>query len=279
MNSSSDNTSFLPPEIWYHILRDHLPDEWKGIATRTCTLFWSLLLANTKRGVKHKRGSNQPGAPALVTTPAPALAPVLAPTLPQLFMRACLSSLPLIQWARHNHCPWNKKVCVAAADRGHLEVLQWARANSCPWDRRVCMAASDRGHLALLQWARANGCPWDVWISVLAAKGGHLEVLQWACVNGCPWNIMLDKGIWACSAGLARMDVHGINGSVSQQLKKGIWTCSAGLMRMDAHRLPRLPSSRWAQHQLASNLVSFTIPYAKIQTSNLASKLSDVDGE
>jgi hypothetical protein len=26
--------------------------------------------------------------------------------------------------------------CESAAVGGHLEVLQWARANSCPWDRR-----------------------------------------------------------------------------------------------------------------------------------------------
>jgi hypothetical protein len=38
-------------------------------------------------------------------------------------------------------------------------VLQWARANGCPWNKRTCAGAAKGGHLDVLMWARANGCP------------------------------------------------------------------------------------------------------------------------
>ena len=62
----------------------------------------------------------------------------------------------MLQWARTNGCPWNKRTCAAAAEGGHLEVLQWLRANGCPWNWVTCInVATD----AIKQWAIANGCP------------------------------------------------------------------------------------------------------------------------
>ena len=48
-----------------------------------------------------------------------------------------------------------------AAWGGQLAVLQWARAEGCPWDKRTCSNAKESGHLAVLQWAQAKGCPCD----------------------------------------------------------------------------------------------------------------------
>jgi hypothetical protein len=97
------------------------------------------------------------------------------------------NTVPRLQWARENGCPWSTRTCRAAAEGGQLEVLQWARANCCPWDEETCSRAAERGHLEVLQWARANGCPWDAETIFRAAMGGHVEVLQWARGNGCPW--------------------------------------------------------------------------------------------
>ena len=40
-----------------------------------------------------------------------------------------------------------------------LAVLQWARAEGCPWDKKTCSYAAESGHLAVLRWAQAQGCP------------------------------------------------------------------------------------------------------------------------
>src|ERR1700760_2429490 len=40
-----------------------------------------------------------------------------------------VSTIPLLQWARINGCPWKPAICSSIARKGHLEVLQWARAN------------------------------------------------------------------------------------------------------------------------------------------------------
>jgi hypothetical protein len=51
------------------------------------------------------------------------------------------------------------------AANGWLGLLQWARANGCPWNKRaMCKYAAKGGNLAVLQWVRANGCHhWDEW--------------------------------------------------------------------------------------------------------------------
>ena len=100
--------------------------------------------------------------------------------------------LEVLQWARHNGCPWHDWTCALAAENGHLEVLQWARLNGCLWHESTCCCAALNGHLSVLQWARLNRCPWNAATCSFAAQHGHLEVLQWARLNGCPW----DK--WTC---------------------------------------------------------------------------------
>jgi hypothetical protein len=46
-----------------------------------------------------------------------------------------------------------------AARNGHLPLLQWARANGFPWDKRVIQYARDRGHADVVAYARAHGAP------------------------------------------------------------------------------------------------------------------------
>ena len=107
---------------------------------------------------------------------------------------------------------FDERVCIGAAQGGHLSVLKWIRsigscAHSCvglgcvptdvlqspssivcPWDESTCTAAASGGHLDVLQWAKLIGCPWDEQTCIAAAKGGYLDVLKWARLNGCPWN-------------------------------------------------------------------------------------------
>ena len=101
-------------------------------------------------------------------------------------MTSAVESIPRLQWARANGCPWNRRTCSCAAKNGNLDVLRWARANDCPWNSWTCAYAARNGHLEVLQWARANGCPWDSWTGVCAANKGHLGVFEWARANGCP---------------------------------------------------------------------------------------------
>ena len=109
-------------------------------------------------------------------------------------------SVPVLQWARANGCPWNWRTCACAASGGHLEVLQWMRVKGCKWDWHMCQSAAKRGHLHVLQWALANGCQYDQrwWSS--AAQSGHLAVLQWAHAQGYSWD---------CWAVLEDATLHG----------------------------------------------------------------------
>ncbi|CAM9788605.1 unnamed protein product, partial [Ectocarpus fasciculatus] len=36
----------------------------------------------------------------------------------------------------------DEELCRRAASNGHVEVLQWARNNRCPWDKRSCSWAA-----------------------------------------------------------------------------------------------------------------------------------------
>src|ERR1700760_2727976 len=63
-----------------------------------------------------------------------------------------VSTIPLLQWARNNGCPWNWKTCTFAAGGGHLEVLKWVRANGCPWNTSTCSQTAEGGHLEVLKW-------------------------------------------------------------------------------------------------------------------------------
>lgn len=51
-----------------------------------------------------------------------------------------VQSVPLLQWARDQDCPWDEGTCTLAGKGGHLAVLKWARANRCPWNARLCAA-------------------------------------------------------------------------------------------------------------------------------------------
>lgn len=56
----------------------------------------------------------------------------------------------VLRWAKANDAPWDERTAVMGARGGHeeahLEVLTWLRAETiCPYDDRICRAAADAG--------------------------------------------------------------------------------------------------------------------------------------
>lgn len=95
-------------------------------------------------------------------------------------------NLQMLQSARIRGCPWDKRVCAAAAKLDRLDILEWAHENGCPWDGETCISAVRGGHLHVLKWLRARGCPWNLWVCYYAASQGNIDILRWAMFNGCP---------------------------------------------------------------------------------------------
>jgi len=87
--------------------------------------------------------------------------------------------------------------------RREIEVLQWARANGCPWDKRTCHAAAEVGHLEVLQWACANGCPCDEKQLHIAAGMGHEAVLRVLIEAGADVNKAIKGGRTPLSVSMA----------------------------------------------------------------------------
>lgn len=126
------------------------------------------------------------------------------------------TSVPLVQWAFENGCPWDERICIAAVLNDALDVLIWAYDNSCDWSYKTTCYAAQYGRLDILKWAYGNGIEiskidyyaarggqvavidWllkettiqssNVSIINVAARAGHRDVLDWARNNGFQWD-------------------------------------------------------------------------------------------
>ena len=123
----------------------------------------------------------------------------------KLSVKAFLTSVEMIAWAKDNRCPWTAMTCAHVAGVGQLEALRWAREHDCPWGTWTCARAAHGGHLEVLKWAREQQCPWNEGtMCEWAAQGGHLEVLRWAREHHAPWDETkvvhepLRTGTWRC---------------------------------------------------------------------------------
>jgi hypothetical protein len=92
---------FIPIELTQLILG--MTGKWAGIVEWTCKSWFSIIR------------SQHPDHP------------------PKLFVCCVVHSIPLLQWARHNGCPWNCFLSARAAREGHIDVLEWLFENGCPW--------------------------------------------------------------------------------------------------------------------------------------------------
>ncbi|WBR14780.1 Ankyrin repeat protein [Pandoravirus kuranda] len=92
----------------------------------------------------------------------------------------------VLEWFAAEGHAFDKAIyTTAAADGGQLAALKWLRAAGCPWDDRVCLYSAARGHLCVLGWAIERGCPWHAEATATAAAHGHLDVAEWCLARGC----------------------------------------------------------------------------------------------
>src|SRR5690606_19749185 len=106
----------------------------------------------------------------------------------KLFVSSVVQSIPLLQWAKDNGCPWNTNTSALIAREGQLSVLQWARENGCSWNAKTSAYAARGGHLGVLQWLHKDGCPWDKWTCIYAAEGGLVREFEHQIGTNTPWN-------------------------------------------------------------------------------------------
>jgi len=131
--------------------------------------------------------------------------------------------LPMLQWLRIQHCPWDGSTLAYAAAGGHREVLEWAIAQGCPRDARACAGAASAGDSATLRWLHEQGFEWDVRCYVAAAEGGHLDVMRYAREHGCDWG----AGNQVCRAAARRGSVALLQWCVENGAAWGPRTCEA----------------------------------------------------
>lgn len=91
-----------------------------------------------------------------------------------------------IAYLMENKCPFNDKVCSAAALNGYLNVLKYLHENNCRWDERTCLKAARSGNLECLKYAHESGCPWDERVLYKSRKNKHLKCFKYAKDNYCP---------------------------------------------------------------------------------------------
>lgn len=100
----------IPIELVANILS--YTGKWAGVASRCCRTWHELI--RTQQQLSRQR----------------------------LYIRDVVHSVPLLQWARDNGCPWNGKVCAIALSGGHLNTYKWAIDNGCPQPTLVIDAGS-----------------------------------------------------------------------------------------------------------------------------------------
>eukprot|EP00873_Tetraselmis_striata_P001498 jgi/Tetstr1/421762/TSEL_012666.t1 len=61
------------------------------------------------------------------------------------------SRLEVLHWGAQSRGWPLQHISEWAAEAGQLAALQWAREQDCPWNERICMAAAKGGHLEVLQ--------------------------------------------------------------------------------------------------------------------------------
>jgi hypothetical protein len=127
---------------------------------------------------------------------------------PETSLRIMCENIELCQSAREQGCPWDERLCAAAAAAGHLDTLKWARGHGAPITSSSSHPSSvsstlssilaSMGALALNSTSNDSICPWDTTTAAAAAGGGHLETLQWAVSSGCP---LETSACWAAALG------------------------------------------------------------------------------
>ena len=84
-------------------------------------------------------------------------------------------------YLKSEHCEWDERTCIVAAENGNFDLLAWAIDEDCPWDWRTANCMEKHNCLDVLKWVIEQGSRVDaIFIYFSAASQGNLEVLQWA---------------------------------------------------------------------------------------------------
>ena len=102
-------------------------------------------------------------------------------------LRDVVASVPALQQARSLGCPWDARVCTAAATEGKLAVLKFAISQGLAIDTNAIKAAAQHRHLHVLKELRSIGCPWHPDTTASAASTGDLELIKWIVADDAPW--------------------------------------------------------------------------------------------
>lgn len=128
---------------------------------------------------------------------------------------AHVGSLPLLQWLRAKHVPWDYRTPKYAVEGGHLDVFRWCHSQGCAiegvdvWaahrgDIRMLTWCRDNGvvftefthdaaaDIGIMEWLRARGCPFDAQTPARAAQLGSMDRIEWSTTNSCPF----DRRVW-----------------------------------------------------------------------------------
>ena len=85
--------------------------------------------------------------------------------------------------------PLTTEVMVKACSSGNLEMVQWARHNGCPWDEFAMLGAlrgsKNFDFLPIIKWMRSNGWEWTWETELSAAHAFSYETYAWIRDNGC----------------------------------------------------------------------------------------------
>eukprot|EP00611_Tribonema_gayanum_P021865 TRINITY_DN429_c0_g1_i2.p2 TRINITY_DN429_c0_g1~~TRINITY_DN429_c0_g1_i2.p2 ORF type:complete len:423 (-),score=115.64 TRINITY_DN429_c0_g1_i2:566-1834(-) len=88
--------------------------------------------------------------------------------------------------AHHLDC---ERVCLGAAQYGHVEVLEWCKRNGAGvfmYDGGAAACAARAGQIEVLRWLRAHGC-WSRRVVAAAlnhaVRDNQVETVRWLCAN------------------------------------------------------------------------------------------------
>jgi hypothetical protein len=96
-----------------------------------------------------------------------------------------------LKFCHENGCPWDKEVCINAAESGVIECLTYACIFSfCSPHPPLssCSLSLLSNCFSFNRYAHENGCTWDAEVCRIAAINRHLECLKYAHENGCEWD-------------------------------------------------------------------------------------------
>jgi hypothetical protein len=179
-----------------------------------------------------------------------------------------LGSLPVMQWAYEQGCPFGPDFCPTAAGRGHLEMLRWGYDELGfeldPW---IFRGPAQCGHIEVLKFLRDHGCDFPQYdLLACAAMGGQIEVLEWCLENGCVPHVdhcahaasygRFQALVWMRSKGLPWNQLHCLRHAVQHRHWETARCIAAAVAVCDGDTLGGKPARRGGLREVLPGIVS-----------------------